>query len=264
MRPTHGGCGDPGQDNRAVFDAVYSPGILDLKCASAWDRGLTQAKQGYVEKYGPGETVLDIGCGTGAFVRPLLGRASRIFAVDYSASMLHDFAQSLGGCACGNAHLLQADAGALPLRDACVGFVFSFAALYYVPDLAAAAREIARVMRPGAVAALEIGNRRSINFHLANWQSAKKGWPAVNALDLAQTRNLFATAGLEEIEIRSFQILPMYDAPRALFYLYPALSPLWKKPMGLRLGGRMLDEHISGAPLLRKFAFRHILLLKKP
>jgi hypothetical protein len=34
--------------------------------------------------------------------------------------------------------------------------------------------------------------------------------------------------------------------------------------MGLMIGGRLLDDRISGAPGLRRLAFRHLFVLRKP
>ena len=46
-------------------------------------------------------------------------------------------------------------------------------------------------------------------------------------------------------------------------WLYPLATPLWKPVLGLRIGGKMLDEWIASAPLLRRLAFRHLVVVRK-
>jgi hypothetical protein len=45
--------------------------------------------------------------------------------------------------------------------------------------------------------------------------------------------------------------------------LLPFSSSLFKYPLGLTVCGRLLDSLVSGAPLLRRFAFRHLFVLRK-
>jgi hypothetical protein len=47
------------------------------------------------------------------------------------------------------------------------------------------------------------------------------------------------------------------------WWLKPLLHPVWTRLLAIRIKGRMLDEWISSLPLLRRFAFRHVLLCEK-
>lgn len=88
-------------------------------------------------------TTLDIGCGTGRYLRVLAERgAAHVFGVDRSAAMLAH---------AGGATVVQGDLRALPLTTASVDVIVSGLALNDDPELGTSLREIGRVLRPGGV-----------------------------------------------------------------------------------------------------------------
>lgn len=91
--------------------------------------------------------VLDLAAGTGDFSRLVLDRFPRAHAValDLTEPMLRRARER------GVRHVLCADASALPLANSSFDCVFVGYGLRNFPDLAAALREIERVMRPGGV-----------------------------------------------------------------------------------------------------------------
>jgi demethylmenaquinone methyltransferase / 2-methoxy-6-polyprenyl-1,4-benzoquinol methylase len=90
-------------------------------------------------------SVLDLAAGTGDFSRLILDRfpAARVVAADLTEPMLRRALDR------GIPHVLCADATALPLAPGSFDCVFVGYGLRNFPDLAAALREIERVMRPG-------------------------------------------------------------------------------------------------------------------
>lgn len=92
-----------------------------------------------------GEVVLDLAAGTGKLTRQLVERFPRVIAVEALAGMravlerVVPEAESLGGTA-----------EAIPLPDASVDAAFVAEAFHWF-DSAAAARELARVLRPGGI-----------------------------------------------------------------------------------------------------------------
>jgi len=63
------------------------------------------------------------------------------------------------------------------------------------------------------------------------------------------------------VERRCFQILPLWAGlPKHLWFL---LHPRWERIMRRRIAGRMLDEWVSSLPVVRQFAFRHVLVVRK-
>jgi demethylmenaquinone methyltransferase/2-methoxy-6-polyprenyl-1,4-benzoquinol methylase len=108
-----------------------------------WRRAAVRAAQP-----APGETVLDVACGTGdmirAFARDQPGLA-RIIGVDFSARMLRQ--GSYRGLRV-PIELIQADALSLPLGNCVVDIVACAFGLRNFDDLCAALREMYRVLRP--------------------------------------------------------------------------------------------------------------------
>ena len=92
-----------------------------------------------------GEVVLDLAAGTGKLTRLLVERFSRVIAVEPLAGMrlvLERLAREAGS--------LDGTAEAIPLPDATVDAAFVAEAFHWF-DAAAAAGELARVLRPGGI-----------------------------------------------------------------------------------------------------------------
>jgi SAM-dependent methyltransferase len=93
-----------------------------------------------------GARALDVGCGSGANGPVLAARAAFTVGIDASPVPL-----ALDGTgARGHAARLRADATALPFADESFDLVVALDVLEHLDDDAAAARELRRVMRPGA------------------------------------------------------------------------------------------------------------------
>lgn len=95
----------------------------------------------------PGETVLLVGVGTGADL-PLLPAGARAVGVDLSPHMLAKAREKLARCAA-RASLVQGDAQALPMADACADAVLLSLILSVVPDGAGCLRDSLRTLKPG-------------------------------------------------------------------------------------------------------------------
>jgi SAM-dependent methyltransferase len=99
-----------------------------------------------------GETVLDLGTGTGAvaiLAATQVGMSGRIKALDISPEMLARARERVRNLAITNIELAEGRAEALPSDDRSFDAVVASLSLMYVIDRGAAAREIARVLRPG-------------------------------------------------------------------------------------------------------------------
>jgi ubiquinone/menaquinone biosynthesis C-methylase UbiE len=93
----------------------------------------------------PGETVLDLGTGTGAIAilaATQVGTTGRIKAIDISPEMLTRAAERLQKLRLTNVDLAEGRAEALPTDDGSIDAVIASLSLMYVIDRAAAAQEI--------------------------------------------------------------------------------------------------------------------------
>jgi SAM-dependent methyltransferase len=89
------------------------------------------------------ERVLEVGCGSGSYLRALRQRGHRgtVVGLDLSIGMLSPARAFAVG-------VVNADVQALPALDAGVDIVLAPHMLYHVPDMGAAVAELRRVLRP--------------------------------------------------------------------------------------------------------------------
>ena len=140
-------------DNRAYYDDFA--GWYERERHLPYHRMLDDLEVELVARYGTRKDVLEVGCGTGLILERVAGFARTARGIDLSPGMLaRAVARGLA--------VAQASATALPIATASVDVAYSFKVLAHVPDLAAALREMARVVRPGGWVLAEFYNARSL------------------------------------------------------------------------------------------------------
>ncbi|MER5309291.1 methyltransferase domain-containing protein [Streptomyces sp. NPDC002773] len=105
----------------------------------------------------PGDAVLDAGCGTGRALPPLraaVGPSGTVLGADLTPEMLEQAVRAGRGGAGGDATLLLADVGRLPVRDGALDAVFGAGLISHLAEPVAGLRELARAVRPGGRLAL--------------------------------------------------------------------------------------------------------------
>jgi len=117
-----------------------------------------------------GETVLDLGCGSGYAARALreADDAGRVYGLDGAPAMVHN-ARSYTDDA-GVAYVLG-DFESLPFTDHAVDHCFSMEAFYYAADPKDALAELRRVLRPGGTFYCAV-NYFEENVHSHDWQES--------------------------------------------------------------------------------------------
>ena len=97
-----------------------------------------------------GKDVVDVGCGSGALVRALVGRGARVTGLEISEQQLAAAVRADGGS---GARYVVGRAEDLPLGDGSVDAAVFMRTLHHVPpdDQLDALREARRVLRPGGV-----------------------------------------------------------------------------------------------------------------
>jgi SAM-dependent methyltransferase len=96
----------------------------------------------------PGESVLDVACGTGGVAERMARRGADVTGVDFAPALVETARQRADAFGLSIRYELG-DAEALPAEDASFDVVVSAFGHMFAPDQRAAATELARVCRPG-------------------------------------------------------------------------------------------------------------------
>jgi ubiquinone/menaquinone biosynthesis C-methylase UbiE len=138
----------------------HSPAVFDAKAAAQLQRMYSspqvlaqRARFRELLAARPGETGLDVGCGLAHLAIELaqeVAPGGRIVALDNSEHMAAEAAARVAAAGLADAVTVRrGDATSLDLPEASVDFVAAAQVLSYVPDVARAVAEAARVLRPG-------------------------------------------------------------------------------------------------------------------
>ena len=170
----------------------------------------------------PGHRVLDMGAGAGRHAFEVFKRGADIVALDYSLADLKDvsglfaaMADAGAAPASASATTVNGDGTRLPFPDATFDRIICSEVIEHIPDDAAAARELARVLKPGGTLAVTV----------PTWFPEKVCWALseeyhapfvegghVRIFTQAQLRERFAEAGL---------------VPGAVHHAHALHSPYW-------------------------------------
>jgi ubiquinone/menaquinone biosynthesis C-methylase UbiE len=150
----------------------------------------------------PGMTVLDIGAGTGTFATTFSDWFGlSMLAIEPSAAMRARIPRRP------DIEVLEGEASALPLPDASADGAWLSTVLHHIPDLEAAAREIRRVLRPGAPVLIRQGfpdrpgwpDTWWVHHWFPETTRVVDTWPTVGQTCQAFAAAGFSRDGLEQI-----------------------------------------------------------------
>ena len=148
----------------------------------------------------PGDTILDVGGGTGILL-PLLYKAAggggKIVSLDIAEEMLK---QARNNGHQGNIDFIHADVAAIPLSGEAFDLVICYSCFPHFPDKLKALAEMARVLRNrGRLAICHTANRQTINeLHKSIGNAVGND----TIPDEATMREMLAASGLKTIEVR--------------------------------------------------------------
>ena len=215
--------------------------------------------EGLLELVAPrrGESVLDVGCGTGAATRVAalaVGRAGRVVGLDLNVGMLEvaravDSAEAAAdgerdGAPQASIEWVEATATAMPFADRSFDVVLAAQALQFMPEPDAVAREMRRVLRPDGRVGVSVWRGIADNPYFGAQVDAvtqRLGEDAGSALaagfqfgEPAPLVDVLTAAGLEDVEVERLDLLlnlpPLADwAPRHLAAT-PVASALGSAP----------------------------------
>jgi SAM-dependent methyltransferase len=133
---------------------------------AGWDADRYQRQFGYVSAMAgdllellgpaPGETVLDLGCGTGELAAAIQARGARVWALDRDPAMVAAARERLGAD-----RVLLADGRSFTLPEP-VDAVFSNAALHWMDAPAEVIARVRAALRPGGRFVAELGGAGNI------------------------------------------------------------------------------------------------------
>lgn len=139
---------------------------------------------------------LDVCCGGGALTDAIFAqcRPASVRGIDRSAAQL---AFARGRCAHANAAFYLGDAAALPFSDADFDVCVCGLGLNFVPDAAAALREMNRVTRPGGTIAAYVWDYAGrVHFLREFWDAALAADPEAEAYDQGRRFAICSEEGL--------------------------------------------------------------------
>lgn len=99
----------------------------------------------------PGQLVLDVGCGVGAFLRLVTERGARAYGLDASDALL-----GLARTRLPDADLRVGEMEDLPYEDDIFDLVTGFNSFFFANNIVAALREAGRVAKPGAPVVIQV------------------------------------------------------------------------------------------------------------
>ncbi|MEA2163614.1 MAG: hypothetical protein QOK37_1741 [Thermoanaerobaculia bacterium] len=164
----------------------------------------------YLPKTGDGKSLLDVGCGTGHYIKSLRESGYAVSGVDASDGMLaHARANNPGVV------IEKGDVDALPFQNASFDYVLSIEVLRYLKSPQQSIREMARVLKPGGIALVTAAPRLNLNGYWPLNQVTSR----MRIGNLTQLRQYFTTsrslrrqfhaAGFEEISIHGIYLGPI-------------------------------------------------------
>jgi SAM-dependent methyltransferase len=103
---------------------------------------------------GDGDVVLDVGCGSGVFLRLAADRGATVCGLDASPALLEIARERVP-----DADLARGDLQQLPYSDDVFDAVAGFNAFFFADDMVAALREAGRVAKPGAPVVIQVWGR---------------------------------------------------------------------------------------------------------
>jgi SAM-dependent methyltransferase len=184
-------------------------------------------------------SVIDLGSGTGRFT-PALADAfgGPVWGVEPAAAM-RGVAEVEASHP--NVSYLAGEAAAIPLPGACADALLMFLSFHHFPDKPAAAREIARVVKPGGRVILRGTLKERIPDHW--WRSYfPRSWDIERAMFLSgpEHRAIFEAAGFETVESVQMEV--------------PFEGDLAAAVERLKLRAVSVFEHLTEAELAEGFA----------
>lgn len=253
------------KETKQKYDGgIYKPAsICDLPKdrPSQFADILLNLKLSLLKKYLNSSTVVvDLCCAVGShlfYISDLINKGKGV-GIDFSKTFIRNANTNLMQKNIDNISFLVGDVKKIPIKNDSVGLVYSFSSLYHIPNVEQVIKEISRILSPGGICIIEMGNIYSLNT-LVGKAYPELAYPC--HISLLKMKKFLKESNLKIIDHKSFQLLPLWgDRPK---YLKPLLHPFFNKIFSYQIKGKMFDEWVSSLPIIRNFVFRHIFICNK-
>jgi len=163
----------------------------------------------------PGQTVLEIGAGTGRFTMLIAPRVRHVTAVDISASMLEELAGKMAKEKLGNIRLLHGDFSQIDFSER-FDLIVAFSAIEYIKGEEALFNKIAELLNPGGRLVLTAPHHTFIRWwgRLGNYFRQKIFMTAYSKKKMTR---LLEKNGLKIIDMRSLCLKTFFSEGVLLF-----------------------------------------------
>lgn len=144
--------------------------------------------------------VIDIACGPGTYGRRVASGSREVFGIDVSMGMLRQGAAYVARDNIPNMHFARARVEALPFADGLFDAALCCGSLHLFTDTVAALREIARVMKPGAILSVftfAAGRGGILKFRSGREWSRKHG---MHAFSLSEMEQYLTDSGFQNFQ----------------------------------------------------------------
>lgn len=144
------------------------------------------------------QNIVDLGCGTGAAIKPLQKRyrKARIIGLDMAEEMLTRSKKKYGMF--NRKWLINADMENLPLTDNCVDLMFSSLALQWSNDLQQAFREIKRTGQQGGLLMFTTFGVNTLHELRQSWAQIDNSPRVHQFMDMHDIGDMLLSAGLSQ------------------------------------------------------------------
>lgn len=216
---------------------------------------LLSALERYLPPAASGAQALDLGCGTGHYIRWLESHGFTVAGVDGSEAMLSRARQ-----ASPDAELHRSDVESLPFSDSRFDLILCVEVLRYLPDPEPCLREAARVLKPGGVALITALPLLNLNgYYLVNRLAHRRALADLVGLKQFFTtstrlRRSFRAAGFPWIEVHGVYLGPINWIERLARPLLPRFLKAWRR----------VDEFMADRLPMREMANMFLVVARKP
>ena len=221
-------------------DAIPYDSYVDLRKISIVEENLSKNKN-----------VLDVGCADGLHLPRFATQCNHITGLDYSTDMIASSRQKLDDAGTKNYTLVEASAEEMPLDDNQFDLVYSYSTLVVVNDIDKALSEIARVLKPGGTAIIDMMGSKNLSSHYWENYYQKRCDMGINTFPYKTLCSKMENLGLDTLSSEAigftdqWKYMPIIGRAKFIHKLFHSGS-----------GKPDLDSKISNWSILKPYANR--------